>query len=409
MKILVIGSGGRENAILHKLSESRVELFISPGNGGSSKYAKRVKLNNFEEIKNFCIENKIDLVIVGPENPIADGIVDYLESYNIFTIAPKLEFAYLEASKGKAKEFMKKNNIPIPNFGYFDNFNKAFEFLKSLNPPYVIKADGLAGGKGVSIVYDLKEAKEVLKEYFEGKFKEASKKVVIEEYIDGFEISAFICMDGKDYKFIGYAKDYKKLLDNDKGPNTGGMGSYTPVEISENLHKKIISQVVERTVENIQGYKGFLFFGLIIKDEQPYVLEYNIRLGDPETQVLVLSWDFDFLELLISIKEKTLNNFKINFKNKHFLNVVLASEGYPFEFKTGYEIKNLDKVDEKEVIVFHSGTEIIDNKFITTGGRVLNVVGFGESKEEAREKAYKYASIIDFENKYYRKDIGIIL
>ncbi|MEO0202953.1 MAG: phosphoribosylamine--glycine ligase [candidate division WOR-3 bacterium] len=406
MKVLVIGSGGRENAILYALSKSKCEIFISPGNGGSTKYATRVKLSSFENIKNFCIENKVDLVIIGPENPIAEGIVNYLENYNIYTIAPSLEFAYLEASKGKAKEFMKRNKIPIPNFGYFDEFNKAFDFIKSLNPPYVIKADGLAGGKGVSIVYDLEEAKKVLNEYFKGKFKEASKRVVIEEFIDGFEISAFICMDGINYKFIGYAKDYKKLLDNNKGPNTGGMGSYTPVEISEKLHKKIIQEIIERTVDNIRGYKGFLFFGLIIKSEQPYVLEYNIRLGDPETQVLALSWNFDFLELLISIKERKLDNFKVSFKDDHFLNVVLASKGYPFEFKTGYEIKNLDKVDESEAVIFHAGTEISNNKFITTGGRVLNIIGFGKSRNEAREIAYKYAEIIDFENKYYRSDIG---
>jgi len=232
------------------------------------------------------------------------------------------------------------------------------------------------------------------------------KKVVIEEFIDGFEISAFICMDGKNYKFLGYAKDYKKLLDNDKGPNTGGMGSYTPVEIDENLHNKIIKEIIERTVEKIEGYKGFLFFGLIIKEKQPYVLEYNIRLGDPETQVLSLYWDFKLSELFLAIKERKLENFKINFKNEHFLNVVLASKGYPFEFIKGYEIKNLDKIDESEVIVFHAGTEFKDNKFITNGGRVLNIVGFGENRELARKRAYKYAQIIDFEGKFYRNDIG---
>ncbi len=406
MRILVIGSGGRENAILHKLSESHSKLFISPGNAGSLRYAKRIKLNSFEDIKDFCLENEIDIVLIGPENPIAEGVADYLEKYNIFVVAPNLEFAYLEASKGKAKEFMKRNNISIPNFGYFDNFEYAYRFLISLNPPYVIKADGLAGGKGVSIVYNLDEAKNVLEEYFGGKFGESSKKVVIEEFIEGFEISAFIAMDGKNYKFLGYAKDYKKLLDNDKGPNTGGMGSYTPLELSENLHNKIIKNIIERTVENIEGYKGFLFFGLIIKDENPYVLEYNVRLGDPETQVLALSWNFDLLELIISIREKSLDKFKVSFKNDHFVNVVLTSKGYPFEFEKGFEIKNLDKVDENEAIVFHAGTEILDNKIITNGGRVLNVVGFGESREIARERTYKYARIIDFDNKYYRTDIA---
>ncbi len=406
MRILVIGSGGRENAILHKLSESHSKLFISPGNAGSLRYAKRIKLNSFEDIKDFCLENEIDIVLIGPENPIAEGVADYLEKYNIFVVAPNLEFAYLEASKGKAKEFMKRNNISIPNFGYFDNFEYAYRFLISLNPPYVIKADGLAGGKGVSIVYNLDEAKNVLEEYFGGKFGESSKKVVIEEFIEGFEISAFIAMDGKNYKFLGYAKDYKKLLDNDKGPNTGGMGSYTPIELSENLHNKIIKNIIERTVENIEGYKGFLFFGLIIKDENPYVLEYNVRLGDPETQVLALSWNFDLLELIISIREKSLDKFKVSFKNDHFVNVVLTSKGYPFEFEKGFEIKNLDKVDENEAIVFHAGTEILDNKIITNGGRVLNVVGFGESREIARERTYKYARIIDFDNKYYRTDIA---
>jgi len=407
MKILVIGSGGRENAILHKLKSENCDLYITPGNGGSSNYAKRIKLNNFDEIKNFCLENKIDFVFVGPENPIAEGIVDYLESYNIFTIAPNLKYAYLEASKGKAKEFMKKNNIPIPKFGYFDNYNLALEFLKTLNPPYVIKADGLAGGKGVSIVDNFEVAKNILKEYFEGKFGQASKKVVIEEFIDGFEVSAFICMDGKNYKFLGYAKDYKKLLDNDQGPNTGGMGSYTPVQIDKNLHNKILKEIIEKTVEKIEGYKGFLFFGLIIKENQPYVLEYNIRLGDPETQVLSLYWDFKLSELFLAIKEKNLENFKIRFKNEHFVNVVLASKGYPFEFIKGYEIKNLDKIDENEVIVFHAGTEFEDNKFITNGGRVLNVIGFGEDRELSRKRAYKYAQIIDFEGKFYRSDIGI--
>ncbi len=406
MRILVIGSGGRENAILHKLSESNCTLFISPGNAGSLRYAKRIKLNSFEDIKNFCIENKIDFVFIGPENPIAEGLTDYLESYNIFVVAPSLKFAYLEASKGKAKKFMKKNNIPIPNFGYFDNFDDAYKFLLLLNPPYVIKADGLAAGKGVSIVNSLDEAKQILREYFEGKFGKASERVVIEEFIEGFEISAFIAMDGKNYKFLGYAKDYKKLLDNDKGPNTGGMGSYTPVDISENLHNKIIKNVIEKTVENIEGYKGFLFFGIIVKDNEPYVLEYNVRLGDPETQVLALSWDFDLLKLLLSIKEQSLDKFEVSFKNLHFVNVVLASNGYPFEFEKGFEIKNLDKVDENEAIVFHAGTEILDNKIITNGGRVLNVVGFGESRMIAKERAYKYAKFIDFENKYYRNDIA---
>lgn len=407
MKILVIGSGGRENAILYKLKSENCDLYITPGNGGSSKYAKRIKLNGFDDIKNFCLENKIDFVFVGPENPIAEGITDYLESYNIFTIAPNLKYAYLEASKGKAKEFMKKNNIPIPKFGYFDNYNSALEFLKTLSPPYVIKADGLAGGKGVSIVNEFEIAKNVLKEYFEGRFGQASKKVVIEEFIDGFEVSAFICMDGKNYKFLGYAKDYKRLLDNDQGPNTGGMGSYAPVKIDKNLHNKILKEIIEKTIENIEGYKGFLFFGLIIKDKQPYVLEYNIRLGDPETQVLSLYWDFELLELFLAIKERNLDNFKISFKNEHFVNVVLASKGYPFDFSKGYEIKNLDRIDENEVIVFHAGTEFKDNKFITNGGRVLNVVGFGKSRELARERAYKYAKIIDFEGKFYRNDIGI--
>jgi len=407
MKILVIGSGGRENAILHKLKSENCDLYITPGNGGSSKYAKRIKLNTFDEIKNFCLESKIDFVFVGPENPIAEGITDYLESYNIFTIAPNLKYAYLEASKGKAKEFMKKNNIPIPKFGYFDNYNSALEFLKTLNPPYVIKADGLAGGKGVSIINEFGIAKNVLTEYFEGKFGQASKKVVIEEFIDGFEISAFICTDGKNYKFLGYAKDYKRLLDNDQGPNTGGMGSYAPVKINKNLHNKIIKEIIEKTIENIEGYKGFLFFGLIIKKNQPYVLEYNIRLGDPETQVLSLYWDFKLSELFLAIKEKNLDNFKISFKNEHFVNVVLVSKGYPFEFVKGYEIKNLDKIAENEVIVFHAGTEFKDNKFITNGGRVLNIVGFGENRELARKRAYKYAQIIDFEGKFYRNDIGI--
>ncbi|MCS7244932.1 MAG: phosphoribosylamine--glycine ligase [candidate division WOR-3 bacterium] len=408
MKVLVIGSGGRENAILYKLSENKnLQLYIFPGNGGSIEYAKRVNLENFEDIKEFCIENEIKMVIVGPEEPIANGISDYLESYGIFTIAPNLKFAFLEASKGKSKEFMKENNIPIPYFGYFDNFSSAFDFIKSLKPPYVIKADGLAGGKGVSIAYSLDEARIILIEYFEGKFKDASKKVVIEEYIDGFEVSAFIVMDGKDYKFLGYAKDYKRLLDGDNGPNTGGMGSYTPVSIDENLHRKIIKNIIEKTVEKIEGYKGFLFFGLIIKNNEPFVLEYNIRLGDPETQVLVLSWSFNFLELLTSIKERKLKDFIVSFNELYFLNVVLTSKGYPFEYKTGYKIENIEKVDKSEAIVFHAGTEIVDNKVITNGGRVLNIVGFGDSLNVARERAYKYASIVNFENKFYRKDIGL--
>ncbi len=409
MKVLVLGSGGREDAFLWKLSRSSYveELYVSPGNGGSYRFASRVNLKTTDDILDFCRQRNIDIVVPGSENFIVQGIKDILEEHGIFTMAPSKRWSFLEGSKGKAKRFMESIGIPIPRYGYFETYQDAKDYILNMQPPYVIKADGLAGGKGVSIVHDRDEALRTLREYFEGRFGEASKKVVVEEYLDGWEVSAFIVMDGKHYRFLAYAKDYKRAYDGNRGPNTGGMGAYSPVDaVDRSLHERILKRIVEPTVSNIEGYVGFLFFGLMVVDGEPYVLEYNVRMGDPETQVILPRLENDLLEIILLAKESNLEQLDIKLEDVYALDVVIASKGYPESYEKGYRIQGLDSLDE-DVLLFHAGTERKGEELITNGGRVMHVVGLGRTLEEARNKAYRNVQRISFENMFFRKDIGI--
>jgi phosphoribosylamine--glycine ligase len=423
MNVLILGSGGREHAMAWKISQSDLltQLFIAPGNEGTDQLGANIKIQptDFESIKELVLEQEIELVVVGPEDPLVKGIHDFFlndpELKNVAVIGPQKLAAQLEGSKEFAKKFMVRHQIPTAAYKSFtkNNLEEGFQFLETLNPPYVLKADGLAQGKGVLILNDLQEAKDELKEMLANeKFGAASSKVVIEEFLDGIELSCFVLTDGKSYVNFPNAKDYKRIGEGDKGLNTGGMGAVSPVPFAdEAFMKKIEEQVIKPTVEGLQKdnipYKGFIFFGIIKVGNEPKVIEYNCRMGDPESEVVIPRIKSDFLELLIAAGKNELHTKTIEFVDESACTVMLVSGGYPESYEKGKVIYGLDKVEGS--IVFHAGTTNKNNEVVTNGGRVLAMTSFGADFKEALKKSYQNIEKICFDKMNFRKDIGFDL
>ncbi|MCM8804765.1 MAG: phosphoribosylamine--glycine ligase [Candidatus Omnitrophica bacterium] len=414
MKVLIIGGGGREHAICWKIKSysENYKIYAIPGNGGISLIGECIKkdLSSFDEILNVVKEKKIGLIIVGPENPLSDGIVDYfkVKGYKIF--GPTKKGAILESSKCFAKEFMKKYKIPTADFEIANSFEESIKIIEKRKIPYVIKFDGLAAGKGVRVIENYQEGENYLEEIFIKKIFKGKEEVVIEDCLFGKELSYLIFTDTNTYIPMVPAKDYKRVFDQDTGPNTGGMGCYSPpFYFNEKLEEEIKKKIVEPTLKGLEkeniDYRGVLYFGLMITEKGPFVLEYNVRFGDPETQVILPRLEGDLIEIIESTIEGSLDKIKIKWKEEKSLCVICASKGYPGEYEKGKEIKNIDKV--KDVILFHSGTKLENGKILTDGGRVLGITGIDKDFENLREKVYKAVQIIDFEGKHYRKDIGI--
>ncbi|NWJ49657.1 MAG: phosphoribosylamine--glycine ligase [Bacteroidetes bacterium] len=423
MNVLLLGSGGREHAIAWKIAQSSKlsNFFIAPGNAGMRDLAQNVNLplNNFEAIGTFVKENAIDMVIVGPEAPLVDGIHDYFlstpEISKVKVIGPIQKGALLEGSKDYAKAFMQRHKIPTAAYKTFnkDNFKEGKDFLKSLHPPYVLKADGLAAGKGVVICTTLEEAEKELSDMIEfSKFGNASAKVVIEQFLRGIECSVFALSDGKSYKLLPVAKDYKRIGEGDTGPNTGGMGSVSPVSFADDIFmQKVKNQIVKPTVnglikEEIE-YKGFIFFGLINVDGNPFVIEYNTRMGDPETESVFPRIKNDILDVFNAVSNQTLNELDLQIDTRFVASVMLVSKGYPDTYQKGIEM-TIPSAPEG-TLFFHAGTKYLNGKIVTDGGRVLSVSSFGETMEEALAKSYTAAETIEFTTKHLRRDIGFDL
>jgi phosphoribosylamine--glycine ligase len=418
MNILIIGSGGREHAFAWKIKQSQhcSKLFVAPGNAGTASIATNVAIavDNFEKIGQLCIDEKIGLVIVGPEVPLVKGIRDYFESSaslkHILIVGPGKTGAQLEGSKDFSKQFMLRNNIPTAKAKTFTSSSDAITFLQTLNPPYVLKADGLASGKGVVITSTRSEAESVVKDMLDNKqFGDASSRILIEEFLDGIELSVFILTDGKDYVILPAAKDYKRVGDGDQGLNTGGMGAVSPVVFAdEEFMKKVESRVIIPTVNGLRkegiGYRGFIFIGLMNVKGDPYVIEYNARMGDPETQVVMLRISSDFVEPLIATAEGRLKGHKVAAHPGYALTVSLVAGGYPGDYKKGDAIRGHDQHG-----VFHAGTKLTSGSVVTDGGRVLSVTGEGSNLAEARKNAYTRISGINWDGLYFRNDIGLDL
>ena len=423
MNILIVGSGAREHAFAWAISKSNhdVHIFTSKSNAGTLSIATNLDVDatDFVALKKVVLVNSIEIVLVGPEIPLIEGLTDFFINDHslrkVKVIGPSKHGALLEGSKEFAKEFMAKYKIPTASYSSFDasSLNQAINFIKKNSPPYVLKADGPAAGKGVIIVDTEEEAINNLKDMLlNSKFGKSSKKVVIEEFLDGIEMSCFVLFDGKNYKILPYAKDYKRIGEGDNGLNTGGMGSVSPVNfLDESFKNKIKKEVIDPTInglisENI-NYVGFIFIGLINVNGQPMVIEYNVRMGDPETQVVLPRIKNDFMDLLISCTNQTLDKVKLELHSDYYTNVVLASGGYPEEYKKGFEIIGLNEV--KDSIIFHAGTSLDNDKIVTNGGRVLSVVSRSKTMDEALKKSYETIDKINFEGKTFRKDIGFDL
>ena len=415
MKVLVIGSGGREHALCHAFKKSTTveELFCIPGNAGTASIAKNfdVDIKNFEKIKEFVKQHEVDLVVIGPEQPLVDGIVDFLNENNIKVFGPNKEASQLEGSKIFTKELCKKYNIPTADFGIFEETESARKFLEQCNLPIVIKADGLASGKGVYICHNKNEAIESIKEIFNGKFGMA-KKVLIEEFLEGEEMSFFIISDGETYYPFGTAQDHKRVLEGDKGKNTGGMGAYSPSRLeNDNLNKKIIDKIINPTLKGLKDlntkFEGFLYAGLMIVKNEPFLIEYNVRMGDPECQTIIPKLKNDFADVVYACVNKNLQSINLEWYKDKSLCVVLCSNGYPDKYKNNIEIKNLEKIKLKEnEFIFHAGTQKVGDKIYSNGGRVLNLVIKSNNFKENRDKIINIINQINWGDGFYRKDIG---
>ena len=415
MKIAILGSGGREHALAVQISKSKRldKLYCIPGNAGTNFIGKNINLNldNFNEIYNFLEEEQIELVIVGPEKPLVDGIVNYLEKKNIKVFGPNQKVSQLEGSKIFTKRICEKYNIPTAEFGIFKNKDDTFEFLKNRKMPLVIKADGLAAGKGVYICKDMESSKNAVVEIFDGKFGRADH-ILVEEFLEGDEMSYFIISDGLNFKSFNTAQDHKRVGEGDTGKNTGGMGSYAPSKlINHNLEDKIINKIIKPTLTAIsdmkQKYNGFLYAGLMIKDNEPYLIEYNVRMGDPECQTILPLLKTDLLDLIIACCDGKLKEKNIDWFEKKSLCIVLCSKGYPESYKKNIDIPNLKNlIPEKNNFIYHAGTKISDDKILASGGRVLNFVSVSDNYLECRNEAINLIEKLNWKNGFYRSDIG---
>jgi len=423
MTILLLGSGGREHALAWKMiqSDKCSKLFVAPGNAGTSQIATNVSLNilDFDAIKTFVLAENVAMVVVGPEDPLVHGIYDFFKNdealNHIPVIGPSKVGAQLEGSKEFAKEFLVKHKIPTAAYDSFtkETVEKGCDFLETLQPPYVLKADGLAAGKGVLIIQDLEEAKSELRNMLvHEKFGSASAKVVIEEFLDGIELSCFVLTDGKNYKILPTAKDYKRIGEADTGLNTGGMGAVSPVPFADaTLLEKIETRIVKPTIDGLKSdgieYKGFVFIGLINVKGEPIVIEYNVRMGDPETEVVIPRLKSDLVELFQAVGNQTLDQVSLEIDERSATTIMVVSGGYPEEYGKGFEISGLENIENS--IVFHAGTKLENRKVVTNGGRVIAVTSFGESFQEAIKKSYQNIDKLHFDKMYYRKDIGFDL
>ena len=424
MNILIIGSGAREHAFCWKINQSNLceKIFVAPGNAGTSELATNleISISDFHAIKNAILSNQIGLVIVGPEIPLINGITDFIENdselTNVLVVGPSSQGAKLEGSKEYSKEFMEKHKIPTAPYKSFnqDKLKEGIDYLSSMGPPYVLKADGPAAGKGVLIINDLKEAQLELENMLvNNKFGDSGHNVVIEGFLDGIEISCFVLTDGKSYITLPNAKDYKRIGEGDTGLNTGGMGAISPVSFAnEEFLSKVENKIIKPTIKGIAkeqiDYKGFIFIGIIKVENEPFVIEYNVRMGDPETQVILPRIKSDFLEMMISTANQSLNSIKLEVDTNSAATVVMVSGGYPEDYEKGKEIVGIPK-ETKETIVFQAGTKMLKGKTVTNGGRVLSVTSIAENFKEALKKSYSKIGGISYEKKYFRKDLGFDL